>query len=541
MQQRLILPYASLKPGRDKPFTNEMEKAAIVCLSEARRKKTSFIGTPEKIEAISKLEYPLWLIPWKENCIIVDGAALCTTVLVKEEVPSIKSFTEDLIKSSTSLETFKETLNNNIKTFAGFASQKTQTLNSVIYSEHLSTSLLSLVREGCASECGMPISNVDLLRVPEGEARERAYLYIHELERLAEDVDALKFALRVLGEQTEYHKEKIAIEIEHIWREYESIISEAREFLNKKIEIMAKEKEKEIKKERAQAEEKLKKLLQEEERISKRIKDVELVVDGLEKRRKEQKKKYPKRSTSRLDYRIEVEKKTLKKLVEHLGTIKKSKDKIKTEYEKRIAEVETRYLEITAEEIKKVEALENSRNEEISKRRDEISEIERKADVIESQIKSLIEKRNRSIKDFEGRVLPYKAEDALLIEIPFYLVIYESKEKKRFDVHPLVMIESYRGIVDRIKKALFSFSLESRMHMLLSPKSPEINSLIFESMRKSLEKDPLFREYVRGICEAKNLLKMSSFGEELRKGLDGLEEEGWITSKEKDEILKLYL
>ncbi|KUO42921.1 MAG: hypothetical protein APU95_00260 [Hadesarchaea archaeon YNP_N21] len=61
---RLILPYAIEDVDRKKPFTGEMEVAAIHCLAEAERKKGVLVSQPEKISFVSKIYYPFWAIPW---------------------------------------------------------------------------------------------------------------------------------------------------------------------------------------------------------------------------------------------------------------------------------------------------------------------------------------------------------------------------------------------------------------------------------------------------------------------------------------------
>ena len=51
---RLILPYVVKGVDRDKPFTDDMESAALLCLAEAQRKRGGLFGVPiEKLSFIS--------------------------------------------------------------------------------------------------------------------------------------------------------------------------------------------------------------------------------------------------------------------------------------------------------------------------------------------------------------------------------------------------------------------------------------------------------------------------------------------------------
>jgi len=77
MLPTLIVPFVTEKPERERPFTSEMEKATILCLAEAKRRKPRILrGAAEEIEYVAKLHYPLWGVPWRDSCIIVDGLGL---------------------------------------------------------------------------------------------------------------------------------------------------------------------------------------------------------------------------------------------------------------------------------------------------------------------------------------------------------------------------------------------------------------------------------------------------------------------------------
>ena len=64
--EKFILPFSVLSEKRRKPFTSDMELAAVFSIAELNRGKGGGIilkRSKEKIAFIAKIGYPLWLLP----------------------------------------------------------------------------------------------------------------------------------------------------------------------------------------------------------------------------------------------------------------------------------------------------------------------------------------------------------------------------------------------------------------------------------------------------------------------------------------------
>jgi len=540
MLKKLVLPYVNLVQGWKKPFNLEVERAGILCLSEARRKKSSILrGRTEEIWSIAKFEYPLWIVPWKESSVIVDGLGLCSAEFTRVEIPEIKVFAEDIKRSSVSSNLFRVQLKSYSQTFAEFVSSKREVLDAVMCKKSILQPLLSLLSQSETQNIEENYEGLVPPKILEQEAKVTAGRLMGEWSRIREDVDALKFALETLGEEVERHKEKISLEIEQIWREFETRASEKKRLADMKAKKLMKEKEKEKERILKLVERRLKKLADEERKVANKIKNLEDCLNDLEKRRKKQKKRYPKRSTTQIDRRIKSQKKRLKLLLKDLHNLRKLKEDTQNEGERNIAEAEAKYLDLIAEEMKDLEVLEELRNLEISRKMEEMREIEEGSAFIEAQIKMLIERLIVGMKEIESMTLPYKVEETVMAGIPFYLVEYRSGSKRRFDVYPPVTLGSYEGVMKRVQKAI-SLSMESRLQMLFSPMSQDLNREIFENFKRSLNADPTLRENLSKISEIRNILRLPDFKDKIAKGLDELKNEGWLTTKEKENILTIY-
>jgi len=538
----LSVPYVVDEPGRGTPFTLEMEKAAILCLSEAKRRKPTILRREsEELVYISKLHYPLWFVPWRSRCIAVDGLGLSSTTVSHSRAPNVLNFTEDLKKSASSFDLFRRTLKKHARTFMRFSSVKDVVLDAVVGDASVLKVLSSIIEQAMMRE--ETVSGT-VLAPPEFHskvAEQKANSLISEWLSLEEEVDGFKYALQVLNEEMERHKEKVTKEIEMIWEEYGERISEMKKAVEKRIRQLKREEEREIKKATRLAEKKLAKLVAEEKKLRQKIVRLEQSLEEKRRKRKAQKRRYPKRSTTRIDNTIRTYREKITGLNLELRKVLARQETARKEEEQTLRQIEESYLHTAAKEMEKIEILEKGRNLEVSKEREKLQEAEDTASKIESQIKNLIQRKTESLRNLENRTMPFEAEKTFLVGIPFYAVQYKSRRKTRVDVYPPVKASSYEGTLRRIQIAVLSFSLESRLQHLLSPRSTELDAAFFTNLKERLNTDVALKELLSQVAEPNNLLAHPSFRDDVAKGLDALEEEGWLSEKEKENILSIYM
>jgi len=542
MLPTFVVPYVIEEPKRERIFTPEMEKAAILCLLEVKRRKPTILsGTSEEVEYIVKFHYPLWDVPWKDRCIIIDGLGFSSVTVTHNEIPNVIDFTEDLKKSSVSFKLFREALKKHNQTFKEFVSAKEEVMEAVIGEGSVLESVSRFIDQ---AESVREKSGCDAILVPpkisREESEDKTKRFIGEWQKLRTDVEALKYALEVLKEEIEHHKEKASMEIEQIWKGYEERISEMKKLADERIKRLSKEKEKETERTVKLHEKRVRRALEEERKLQPKVERLKRSLEEQQKRRKDQRRKYPKRSTTRIDRRIELYREKNRDLTENVRGCLRLMEEIRREQKEDLRRIEEKYLSMAAKEMEKLEILEQSRNLEISEKSEEIKEMEESSSVIEDQIKQLLERKNNDIKGLEDKALFSKVEETVLIGVPFYLVQYKTPQKTRRDVYPPVTATSYVGMVRKIQRALLSFSLEARIQLLLSSRFPELDKAIFENLKKSLEADVSLRESISDIGRSRNLLNLPEFKEEVTKGICELEVEGWLNAKEKENILNIY-
>ena len=148
--RKLILPFAVAGKDRFKPFTKDMEMAAIFYLAERDRKKGEgrVLKKPEeKLAFIAETCYPLWLIPWKGRTLIFDGLEFTNQSISHDVLPDIKAFEADIQASSKSHEAYVAALSQNASYFQNFAGKEEKTIEGLITNPEFMHDLIDYIQD----------------------------------------------------------------------------------------------------------------------------------------------------------------------------------------------------------------------------------------------------------------------------------------------------------------------------------------------------------------------------------------------------------
>jgi len=535
------VPYLTEEAGREYPCTSEMERAAILCLSEAKRKKGGFLSGAEKISCIARLYYPFWIVPWNDKCVVVDGLDIISSNIRHYEAPDVLEFTEALRRSSSSPKPFINTLKRHIQTFQKFKSSRKVAFRGIIFDESLLRSFSSILNEAEEVEADdrsrLPFAPTLISRE---EAEDRSKHLIEEWNLLNDEVESLHYAIEVLNLESEHHKEKISIEINEIRREYDERISKTRKLVDKSIKGLTREMEREKSRVERDFRRRLDRLERERSRVEDRIETLSISLRRAVEARRRQKSRYPKRSTTRIDSRISKYRDNIQVLKRRLTELKRMEDDARREMQRRIREIEEKYQGAINEELEKLRVLEEARRRELSEKSELISQIDQLSSSIESHIRGLMERKADEMESLERRALPFRFEGTSLVGIPFYMSVFESSRRVRVEVYPPMIAKAYKGLLQRIKRVFFSFSLESRIGLLLNQRYPDLSKEVFFKVKDIISSNISFKSRILEVGRANNLLNSPDFANSIVKGVVELEREGWINGDEAHRLIRMY-
>jgi hypothetical protein len=179
--------------------------------------------------------------------------------------------------------------------------------------------------------------------------------------------------------------------------------------------------------------------------------------------------------------------------------------------------------------------LESSRDAEIVLCEQEIEQLEQQTKVILDQVGRTVKLREVNIENFAK--LGVKRDPALtgiaLFFVPFYVACYEADSKKRYLFLPPSEANAY-GLTAKLKSALG----RAKIKQLLVSRFELITSLM-DTLQVLAQQNAVFETEIREIGAKENILNNGSTRESIRKGLEYITTEGWISEKEHQALNQL--
>ncbi|MFB0567317.1 MAG: hypothetical protein ACETVM_01865 [Candidatus Bathyarchaeia archaeon] len=538
----LILPHVVEDKARKKPFTLDMEISAILCLAEAQRKKPGILdASSEKVSFISKLHYPIWVVPWKDLCLFVDGLEISSYTFPYVKPPDVELFTEEIKRSVANKEQFRNTLREHAQTFE--KPELTRISLEAIFAKENLLSILSEYFEQVSALKERRSERVALMppKLNEKAALEKAEKVVDLWRQIQSDIKGLQYAISVQNEETSLEEEMILREIEHVRELYETKIAPLRPIVEKKIEKLFLKRDAKTAKLDKSIERKLTARLKEKRRHERELERVERNLIEYKKRRKNSKRRGNDISASKWEHRIQVYQNKLSETRRKLRSVSELIEQIRKQGELDVQKVNNDYQLLIESEKRKILDIEASRELEIESGKKQIEEMKAEASNIVEQIWRLIElKRSEAIRIKEATI-PHRIEETMLLCLPFYLVRYETKEKTRYLMFPPAVVMDFKGIVRKLQKAIHRFSLQSRIKLLLRSKSTALDKMLRKVLLEKIRRVNTLEKAVYELGVSNNVLHSSGFKEILSKGIEELRKEGWISQEEKEALLETYL
>jgi hypothetical protein len=529
--KEFILPFSVLSENRMEPFSADLEAAAVFSLVELDRTKGGgFISKrpDEKIEFITKIGYPLWLFPWLETTLIFDGFNRSNFAIRYAEIPDVKAFMENLKRSSKTRETHLAFLSDHTNYFQAPVTENSVLINGLISDPEFLSEFDSYHNEAMAiedqsSEIGLLSSTIDELTIT-SELQELKKL--HSL--LKKDVEGLYQCMKFINNATRHYIKVLRSKVKAIKEEFAVKLNAQEELVAPKINRLKEHYDHQIinstktfERQRLPIQKKKIKLEKSIEQARKKIKCYKLEAKSCAERDNyvgEQKWKEKSSETKKELAKIEDEVKKTEKALEDLE-------------ERNSLEVFNLRSEL---EVKSKEArqplldLESSRDAQILICKQEMEKLEQRTRLITDQIGKIAKLRETNTDNFAklGITKDPKLKDVALFYVPFYIACYEVESKKRYLILPPSEVNAI-GLSTKLKGVLGG----TKIKQLLGRRFEIITSLM-DSIQILLQQNTVFETEIKEMGKYKNILKMRSMNESIKKGLEHIRKEGWLSDTE---------
>jgi hypothetical protein len=533
----LIFPFSALSENRREAFSEEMEKATIYCFAELEREKGGglILKQPaEKIAFISELCYPFWLIPWSKVNLLFDGLSTTTYTLTYNAIPDVKTFIENIERSSKILETYMAFLADNINYFQIPEGAKEIAINGLISDPSFLSEFALYLNE--ATQVETSLSDLTMLSPTLEESSILSSL--QEIENLKstfkEEIAALYDSMKLLNNTTRNFTKTIRAKIKTIKDEFnreikkqEAIVKpkvdRINEEYNERIAKLAKDIEKQLlplQKEKVKFEKTKEQTLNRIERYKLEAKTRAASKDAAGERKWKEKINEAKKELSDIESKIKDVGRRIKEVEDNKST---ETIRLKSEWEAKIKEAKKDLLELEA-----------SRDSKIQFNKQEIEKLEKMTTTIIEQINKMAKMRETGLAGFEKLGIEQKHKQNTIIYVPLYLVCYASEKGKRFVVFPPSTVNSI-SFLTKLKGVLG----RAKIKQLLVPRFKTLSSHFYK-LPALIERNAVLEREINEKGSRTDILKVESAREEIQNTLKSLKEEGWLSEKEYETFAKAY-
>lgn len=529
------LPFSVLSENRTIPFTSKMEMAAVFALAEIDRDKGGGLLSrrpQENIAFVTKIGYPIWLIPLFEKPVLFDGLNRFKHSVLYAQIPDVKLFINNLKRTATTCETHLAFLSDHLNYFETQIEETEIVIKGLISdSDFLNDFSIYLMNrkgsENLSNDIGVLPQIIEKTEISSGlEKLKSIYDYVKEnKDRL---IRSMKLIKKINGQHIEY-LESIIGETKHKFKE---MIKKEEDIVNPQIIQLKKEYDYLIVKTTKSFQRQELPIYKEKIKLEKLIKLDETKIDNC----KIQAQKCAEKDDKISEQKWKERRKRTKKIVsENSKKLDKIEDQIEILNERKTlaifqlkSEVENKITNLQ----KRLHDLETSREAKLMGYNQEVENLKRNCNTIIDQLGRFIKIEDTDLSEFSDLVIKENPEikKSTLYHIPFYVICYQVDSKKRYKIIPPSIVNTV-CLTTKLKSLG-----RSQIKQIFSDRFYSISALISE-LEVLLEQNHLFLTELQEIGKEFNILKDSVGVEYIKKGLADLKSEGWFSEKEYEKLI----
>lgn len=519
----------------------DMEVAAVLLLADAEIGKTPLSETG-KMLFISKLHYPLWLIPWENLSLLMDGLGIISAPIKCQKIPDVSLFIEDVERGISNRAQFWFSIEKHKKTFADFTGEAEFKIEALISERDLLSDISNYVSEAAPARLDEKTSA--LLIPPKLDAQaaaEQARLLLDLQRQAFSEISCLEYAEELLREAVGIHGRMIRREIDFIRKLYDEEISRIRPSVDMRVNRLLREMDAKIAgikktfKRETEAKER------ERERHEHKLQNLEVQRADFRRKRDFCKRKKDRIGLARWEHKIQICENRIRELKKKISDLTEYIRENSRQSQAAIEEVRRIYQEQIEKEKSRIYNFENQREERVESKQREMEALEREANQIISQIQGLIRRKREWMKEIRNLAIPLHVEDATLICLPLYLIGYQSEGKTDLQILPPLKIASPKGVAKTLRKTLLGFTRASKLKIFMHPRSEALSGMLNSALKEKARSDEDFSKVLYQTASSANILTSQNLRETLIEGLEKLKIGGWIGQGEADAIIKAYV
>jgi hypothetical protein len=527
--RKLILPFAVAGKDRFKPFTKDMEMAAIFYFAERDRKKGEgrVLKKPEeKLAFIAETSYPIWLIPWRGRTLIFDGLEFTNPSISYDVIPDVKAFDNDVQASSKSREAYCAALSQNASYFQNFAGKEGKTIEGLVTNPKFTQDLIDYLQD--AEEIGKGTTTKAILSPTLDESE--VSVSIDELselrEKVEEEIKNLSRSMKLLSKGTREQVKALQAEMKETIKEFDKRIKKLKPKVMEKIKKIQKRRDEEVTRISKKHDRKLRSLHQNRVRIERTLERLSIDIERIEADIKGCRERKDEAGEFQLTQKLNEIKKRLPVLDKEIKGIDRNIENVEDAKKIEVSRARSKPDDRVEEAMKNLRDIEAAKEARTRLEHQELASLEEMTSSIIKQINAMIKTKEAALNEIDSIGALERRRKYALVYLPVYFVCYETEVGKRYVVHPPSNVGSM-GIKTKLKGVFGA----GKMKSFLQSRSQAIATLL-DRLVDLTQENPVFEKEITEAGIKANILRTTELQVGVKKGLTELRDEGWISENE---------
>jgi len=524
----LILPFAVPAKERFKPFTKDMEMAAIFYLAERNRKKGEgrVLKKPgEKLLFIAETCYPVWLIPWKGRTIILDGLSLTSQSLSYNTLPDIKAFDNDVQSSSKSREAYCAALSQHVNYFQNYVGKEEKTIKGLIKDPEFIQDLMDYLQDAEDIRVA-PIKTIldPTLDISEVSASLDELSILRNM--VDQDIKNLCRSMKLLSKGRKEQVKMLQDELKKSIGDFDKQIRRVKPKVMAKIKKIQEKRDEEVTRISKKYEGKLHAIHQKRINTERTFERLSCEMSRIEADIKAAREHKDEAIEFQLTQKIEETKKKFPVLNRALKDIDKDIENVEDTKKIKVARARSKPDDRVEEAMMILRDIEAAKEAKNRLEHQELDSLEDQTALIIGQINAMLKEKEGALNEIDSIGTLARRRKRALSYLSLYFVCYETEDGKRFVVHP----PSYVGCMG-IKTKLKGVFGAGKMKSFFQSRSQSIEALL-DRLVDLTQENPVFeKEIIEAEIKA-NILRTSELKMRVKKGLTELKDDKWISDNE---------
>ena len=527
--RKLILPFAVAGKDRFKPFTKDMEMAAIFYFAERDRKKGEgrVLKKPEeKLAFIAETCYPIWLIPWRGRTLIFDGLEFTNPSISYDVLPDVKAFDTDVQASSKSREAYCAALSQNASYFQNFAGKEGKTIRGLITNPKFTQELIGYLQDAEEIRKGASTKAVLSPLLDESEVSASIDELSELRDKVEKEIKTLSRSMKLLSKETREQVKALQAEMKATTKEFDQRIKKIKPKVMEKIKKIQERRNEEVTRIAKKHDRKLRSLHQKRVRTERKLERLSTDIERIEADIKVARENKDEAGEFQLTQKLDKIKKKLPVLDKEIKGIDREIENVEDAKKIEVSRARSKPDDRVEEAMKSLHDIEAAKEARARLEQQELASLEEMTSSIIKQIDAMIKTKEAALNEIDSIGALERRRKYALVYLPVYFVCYETEVGKRYVVYPPSNVGSM-GIKTKLKGVFGA----GKMKSFLQSRSQAIATLL-DRLVDLTQENPVFEKEITEAGIKANILRTTELQVGIKKGLTELRDENWISENE---------